>query len=181
MGISNPSFQLSHLTRRELCKLPEWVTHIIQPQDSTPIIVMASKFLYPVIELLPGTLLVCVLIWGQRLFTFCCLYVALIAVAGVLFQGDIIQCQMCNLTPLTWLPLWIWLIFHYLTTVLISTRLPGTKWSSNVCHYFATFSFNMSSMIQLLNNKVYHHLHCYAVIHPKTSVEMFPKFLSIKH
>jgi len=95
-------------------------------------------------------LLKSVLIWGQHLFTFSCLYVALIAVAGVLFQGDIMQCQMCNLTPLTWLPLWIWLIFHCLTTVLLSIRFPGTKWSSNVCHYFATFSFNMLSMIQLL-------------------------------
>lgn len=117
---------------------------------STPIIVMASKFLYPVIEVLPGTLLKSVLIWGQHLFTFSCLYVALIAVAGVLFHGDIIKCLMCNLTPLTWLPLWIWLILHCLTTVLLSTRFPGTKWSRNVCHYFATFSFNMSSMLQLL-------------------------------
>ena len=52
---------------------------------------MAPKFLYPVIELLPGALFKSVLILGQCLFTFSCLYVSVIGIAGTLFQGDIIQ------------------------------------------------------------------------------------------
>ena len=153
MAIFKPYLQLSHLMTMELCKLPvspplnglEWMS---QTHDSTPIIIMASKFLYPVIELLfintmllPGAPLKSVLIWGQCLWIHIFLLVCSTYYCWSDFSRRYTVIQCATSPHLHYFPSEYgnqfsiaWQEFYY---------EPGSTVHDdhNVCHYFAMFSF----------------------------------------